>query len=105
MRQWRETYETTQPWVIYIYGRTHDRWWPLWRSTRILGLARIGMECCVCGQHEVATLHIPRVGPVPEPASGRHSKREQFLRNHAHPDRQDPWTWARPLRNPTAGLV
>jgi hypothetical protein len=85
--------------VIYTYGRTHDGWWPFWNSTRVLGRARIGLECCVCGHTEVVSLRIPRVGEVPEPASGRHVERERFLAEHAHPDRGHPMSWARPLRN------
>lgn len=97
--RWIERAETAQPWVIYTYGRTHDRWWPLWSSTRVLGRARIGMECCVCGHAEVVSLPMPRFGTVPEPASGRHPARERFLAAHAHPGRGNPMSWARPLRN------
>jgi hypothetical protein len=79
MPDWMERAETAQPWVIYTYGRTHDGWWPIWSSTRILGRSRIGLECCVCGHTEVVTLRIPRFGPVPEPASDRHPERERFL--------------------------
>lgn len=96
------TFETTQPWVVYHYGRTVDSWWPLWRSTRVLGFCRIGMECAVCGTHEVAKLPIPRRGPVPVPASGRHPVRERFLADHAHPHRGAPMSWAKPLLNPAA---
>lgn len=95
----RETYEVTQPWVTYTFGLTHDRWWPLWNSTRVLGRARIQCTCCVCGQREVLSLRMPRFGKVPEPASGRHSERERFLADHAHPDRGAPMSWALPLRN------
>jgi hypothetical protein len=96
------TYETTQPWVVYHYGLTHDRWWPLWTSTRIIGRARIVMECAVCGQCEIANLKIPRFGRVPEPATGRHPARERFLGAHAHPDRGAPMSWVKPLLNPGA---
>jgi hypothetical protein len=98
----RSTFETSQPWVIYTYGLTHDRWWPLWTSTRVLGRARIRMECAVCGRCEIASLRIPRWGKVPEPVSGRHPARERFLESHAHPDRGAPMSWARPLLNPDA---
>lgn len=94
-----ERAEESQPWVIYTYGRTHDHWWPFWNSTRVLGRARIGLECCVCGHTEVVSIRIPRFGQVPEPKSGRHSERERFLDEHAHPDRGNPMSWARPLRN------
>lgn len=94
-----ETYETTQPWVTYTYGLTHDRWWPFWTSTRVLGRARIRLTCCVCGLVEVVSLRMPRFGPVPEPASGRHPERERFLAEHAHPDRGHPMSWKLPLRN------
>lgn len=97
-----ETFETTQPWVVYRYGLTHDRWWPFWNSTRFLGHARIGMECAVCGENRVAKLRIPRFGEVPEPASGRHPAREAFLREHRHPDRGHPMSWKRPLLNMAA---
>lgn len=98
-RHWMERAESTQPWVIYTYGRTHDRWWPLWSSTRVLGRARIGMSCCVCGHTEIASLPMPRFGTVPKPTSGRHPARERFLTEHAHPDRGNPMSWSRPLRN------
>ena len=94
------TYEHTQPWVCYHYGLTHDGWWPFWSSTRFLGRSKIRMECCVCGKQEIATVPIPRWGPVPLPVSGRHPLRERFLVEHAHPDRGAPMSWARPLRNP-----
>lgn len=97
--KWKETAEATQPWVIYTYGRTHDLWWPLWSSTRVLGRARIGLDCCVCGHTVVVSMRIPRFGPVPIPESGRHAIREQFLAEHAHPDRGHPMSWARPMRN------
>ena len=96
------TYETTQPWVCYHYGLTHDAWWPIWSSTHVLGRSRIRMECCVCGETEIASFRIPRFGPITPPASGRHPLREQFLAKHTHPDRGAPMSWARPLRNPAA---
>lgn len=102
MSDFHWTYETTQPWVAYTYGLTHDRWWPFWNSTRILGRARIRMTCAVCGERETTNLRIPRFGPVPAPASGRHPERERFLAEHAHPDRGHPMSWAMPFLNPAA---
>lgn len=93
------TFEVEQPWVLYHYGRTHDRWWPPWNSTRVTGIARIDMECMVCGERRTATMRIPRFGPVPEPAGGRHKLRLAFLAEHAHPDRGHPISWTRPLAN------
>lgn len=93
------TFESTQPWVLYHYGFTHDAWWPFWNSTRVLGVAKILMECAVCGETKVARLRIPRFGPVPQPKSGRHPVRERFLAEHRHPDRGAPMSWARPLAN------
>jgi hypothetical protein len=98
-RESRETCEVDQPWVIYTYGATHDRWWPFWNSTRILGRAKIGMECCVCGTRRLAVMKMPRFGPVPEPEGGKHALRVAFLKAHEHPDRGHPMSWARPLRN------
>lgn len=95
------TFETTQPWVVYHYGLTHDRWWPVWNSTRVLGRMKLVLECAVCGVRKVVTLRIPRFGKVPTPESGRHPVREAFLARHAHPDRA-PMSWARPLLNPAA---
>ena len=94
-----ETFESSQPWVCYYYGRTHDRWWPLWNSTRLLGRACIIAECCVCGDRTPLWLRIPRWGSVPVPAGGRHAARARYLALHAHPDRGHPISWARPLRN------
>lgn len=95
----KSTYETTQPWVLYRYGLTHDGWWPFWNSTRVLGRAKIGMECMVCGARETANLRMPRFGPVPEPEGGRHPARVAFLKAHQHPDRGHPMSWAKPLAN------
>jgi hypothetical protein len=97
-----QTFETSQPWVVYTYGRTHDKWWPFWNSTRVLGRMRIDLTCAVCGHREVATLRIPRFGEVPAPESGRHPRRERFLAQHVHPDRGAPMSWALPLLNPAA---
>ena len=96
------TYETTQPWVAYHYGLTHDHWWPFWNSTRWLGVSKIVMECAVCGTKKIARMKIPRWGPVPAPKSGRHPVRERFLADHRHPDRGAPMSWAKPLLNPAA---
>ena len=95
-------FETSQPWVAYHYGLTHDMWWPFWSSTRVLGVAKIRMECAVCGRSEIARMKIPRFGAVKEPASGRHPLRERFLAEHAHPDRGAPMSWAKPLLNAAA---
>jgi hypothetical protein len=94
------TYEVSQPWVAYHYGATHDGWWPLWRSTHVIGRAIIRMECAVCGKRETARLRIPRFGPIPD--RGPHPVRQQFLVDHAHPDRPHPMAWAKPLLNPAA---
>lgn len=96
----RQTYETTQPWVVYRYGLTHDLWWPFWNSTRVLGRARIIMECAVCGKQEIATIKVPRFGKVVD--RGHHPTRQRFLSEHAHPDRGAPMSWAKPLLNPAA---
>lgn len=100
--KWMQTAETSQPWVVYTYGLTHDKWWPFWNSTRVLGRMRIKMACAVCGVTEVPTLRIPRFGPVPEPKGGRHPVRRQFLNEHVHPDKGHPMSWAMPLLNPGA---
>lgn len=91
------TFETDQPWVLYHYGRTHDRWWPPWNSTRILGRACITAECIVCGHREAIWMRIPRLGTVPD--RGHHPARIRFLADHAHPDRGHPMSWAKPLAN------
>ena len=89
MRKLRTTYEATRPWVTYTYGRTHDGWWPLWNSTRVLGRARIGLACGRCGHSEVVSLRIPRFGPVPEPEDGHHFERKRFLAAHTHDPRMN----------------
>lgn len=95
-----DTYDTDQPWITYHYGRTHDEWWPFWSSTRVLGLARIGVACMVCGDSSVLTVRLPRFGPVPD--VGKHPKRTAYLVAHEHPDRGHPMSWAVPLRNMAA---
>ena len=92
------TFETNQPWVVYTYI-THDRFWPFWNSTRILGKSKIRCECAVCGNSEILRMPIPRFGPVPAPASGKHPERERYLREHSHPDRPHPMAWSKPLLN------
>lgn len=92
------TYETTQPWVCYHYGLTHDLWWPPWSSTRVLGYAKIVCECAVCGQREIQKVKMPRFRKVVD--RGHHPARTAFLARHAHPDRGHPWEWEKPMLNP-----
>lgn len=94
------TYDTDQPWVCYHYGRTHDRWWPLWNSTRVLGRACIVCQCAVCGDRTAVWLRIPRFGQIPD--RGNHPARDAYLAKHAHPDRGAPMSWKLPLLNPAA---
>jgi hypothetical protein len=96
----QSTYETGQPWVAYHYGRTHDLWWPLWSSTRVLGRCCIVCQCAVCGDTTPIWLRIPRFGPIPE--QGHHPKRLAYLKAHEHPDRGAPMSWKLPLLNPAA---
>lgn len=96
----RTTYETAQPWVVYTFGLTHDLWWPFWNSTRVLGRARIALQCAVCGDRTVVSLRMPRFGDVPD--HGHHPRRLEYLAEHAHPDRGHPMSWALPLLNPAA---
>jgi hypothetical protein len=95
-----QTSETTQPWVVYTYGRTHDKLWPFWNSTRVLGRCCIICECAVCGDRLPLWMRIPRFGPVID--KGHHPKRNEYLAAHRHPDRGSPMSWARPLLNPGA---
>jgi hypothetical protein len=92
MTETLERCEETQPWVIYVYGLTHDKWWPIWNSTRLLGYAKIECQCCICGDRTVLKLRLPRFGPIPA--------RVAYLKEHEHPLQQRaPETWAWPLRN------
>jgi hypothetical protein len=93
----RRTYETSQPWVVYTFGRTHDGWLPPWSSTRVLGRACIVVQCAVCGDRTVLWIKIPRLGPVPD--SGNHPARDVYLAAHAHPDRGALMSWALPFLN------
>lgn len=105
MTEPNKTYETGQPWVIYKYGRTHDLWWPFWTSTRFLGYGAIDAECAICGDRTVLKAKMPRFGPIPvnrDDPLGRHPVRVAYLKQHEHPDRKHPITWARPLLNPAA---
>jgi hypothetical protein len=89
-----ETYEASQPWVVYTYLRAN--WW-----TRIFGRTEIAAECCICGTREVLSIKMPRFGPVID--RGRHPLRVAFLAPHVHKFQQKaPETWVRPLRNPEA---
>ena len=97
MSSGRDTYETTQPWVLYHFGLTHDGWWPLWTSTRVLGRARIRCTCCVCGDRTVLTIRMPRFGQVPD--VGHHPARSAYLAAHEHVDRGHPISWALPMSN------
>lgn len=98
----RSNYDTDQPWVVYHYGLTHDRFWPPWRSSRILGYARIECECAVCGVTEVVKARIPRFGD-PNPSGQHHPERLRFLLDHLHRDlKVHPMAWAKPLLNPAA---
>lgn len=94
----KHTYETEQPWVLYHYGLTHDLWWPFWSSTRVLGRAKMILECMVCGERKRVSFKIPRFGTVPD--QGHHPIRNAFLAEHAHPDRGAPMSWAKPMANP-----
>jgi len=102
MKHRHDTFETSQPWVVYTYGLTHDKWWPFWNSTRVLGRARILMTCAVCGVQKIARIPIPRWGKIPEPEGGKHVVRRAFLLAHEHPDRGHPMSWEMPLLNPEA---
>lgn len=93
--------DTEMPWIVYLYGRTVDDFWPPWRSTRILGCAAIECECAVCGAREVVAGPIPRFGPV-NPEGRQHPDRIRFKLAHLHRDRGPQMTWARPLLNPMA---
>jgi hypothetical protein len=95
-----ETFEVTQPWVVYHYGRTHDGWWPFWNSTRFLGRAVIVCECAVCGVRKPIRIKMLRIRKIID--RGPHPARTAFLHEHEHPDRGNPLTWARPLLNPAA---
>lgn len=96
-----ERAETTQPWVIYVYGLTHDLWWPPWSSTRVLGYAKIECQCCICGDRTVLKIPLPRFGNIVD--RGHHPKRRAYLEQHRHPLQQRaPETWVWPLRNMNA---
>lgn len=91
------TAEAGMPWITYHYGLTHDLWWPFWTSTRVLGRMRIKVACAVCGAEKVLSLRIPRFGAIPD--RGHHPARRAWMREHAHPDRGHPMSWAKPLTN------
>lgn len=94
------TYESAQPWVVYHFGATQDKWWPFWNSTRVLGYAVIGVECAVCGVEKSLRIKVPRFGAVED--KGHHPERIAFLTQHEHADRGNPMSWAKPLLNPFA---
>jgi hypothetical protein len=93
----KSTYEVGQPWVVYHFGRTHDAWWPLWSSTRVLGRACVVCECAVCGDRTALWMRMPRIRAIVD--RGHHPKRVAYLAAHAHPDRPHPMSWAKPLLN------
>jgi DNA (cytosine-5)-methyltransferase 1 len=83
-----EMYDTELPWIVYVYGRTQDRWWPFWNSTRVLGRMAVGCRCAVCGENHVVVTTIPRTGPIPD--TGEHPERTRFKLDHLHRDRPHP---------------
>jgi hypothetical protein len=85
-----ERYDTDQPWICWTFLSTDAR-------TRITGRSVVLMDCCVCGQKRKVRIRIPRVGPVPD--NGKHVERLRFMRDHLHPEKPHPITWAKPLRN------
>lgn len=91
-----QTYETTQPWVVYTYTSPdpqHDGAFT----------AAIRMECCVCGGSAVCTLDVPAKGKEPQqPADYRHPDRVAFLAVHRHQPLPHALTWVKPLLNPAA---
>jgi hypothetical protein len=100
MRDVMERAESTMPWLIWTYGLTHDKWWPFWNSTRVLGYCRIQMSCCICGKREVAKLRLPHFGDIPD--RGHHPERLRFMSEHVHPERPPVMTWVLPLKNMNA---
>jgi hypothetical protein len=89
-----ETFEESQPWLVYSY------FVPGW-VVRILGRGCIRLECSICGVVEWPTLRIPRWGPITD--RGRHPARVRFMADHEHPGvRNNALSWERPLRNPSA---
>lgn len=96
MSQTMETFETSQPWIVYTYFR--GEWF-----IRLHGYTEIACECCICGRRETLKLSMPRFGAVAEPEGGKHPERVRFLSEHLHRLQQKaPETWALPLRNPAA---
>jgi hypothetical protein len=75
-------WDAQQPWISYTFGLTTDLWWPLWRSTRILGYARIECECFVCGDRTIVKIAVPRFGFIPECKNP--PERVKYLEKHRH---------------------
>lgn len=96
-----QTYQTDQPWVVYTFGLTHDNWWPLWGSTRVLGYFKVKCTCCVCGEETIQKIALPRFKKKGDlnPDKTPHPFRVKFLAEHAHPDRGHPMSWKMPLHN------
>ena len=95
-------YDTDQPWICWRFLTT-DRWWPFWRSNRVLGRVRVEMTCAVCGHSKVASGQIPRFGEVKPPPGGKHPARLRFMLDHLHKDAsRHPMAWVQPLLNPAA---
>lgn len=89
-------FDTDQPWVCWWFLSTD-------RETRVTGRSRVRMECAVCGHVETLRIRLPRFGPVPTPAGGKHVERLRFMAAHLHADAsRHPMAWARPLLNPDA---
>lgn len=76
--------EASHPWIFWSFGKTHDLWWPLWRSTRITGRARVGAYCVYCNHYEELVIRVPRFGLVEAPVGKRHPAREKFISEHLH---------------------
>jgi hypothetical protein len=91
-----QTYEHSQPWVVYTYPRTDaeaDR----------LGEALIVMQCAVCGEREEWRAPLPSAEECARiPADHKPQARIDFLVKHNHRPLPHALTWALPLLNVAA---
>jgi len=96
MSEPHQTFETSQPWVVYAYPRTDA-------EADKLGEALVIMCCAVCGEREEWRQPMRSDEELAKlPPGYKAPARVAFLAAHDHRPLPHALTWALPLLNPVA---